>query len=83
MDCMKAKFPNNSQLFNDTNLNASDTFAVTGKTVIQKCTPEEFCLSQTPCSQEQFDSLDQDNKFEALQSIVNVSYSGYIIFEMG
>ncbi|XP_037708112.1 ran GTPase-activating protein isoform X1 [Drosophila subpulchrella] len=60
-----------TKLFNDTNLNASDTFAVTGKTIIQKCTPEEFCLSQTPCSQEQFDSLDQDNKFEALQSIVN------------
>ncbi|XP_017004812.2 ran GTPase-activating protein [Drosophila takahashii] len=60
-----------TKLFNDTNANSSDTFAVANKTISQKCTPEEFCLSQTPCSQQQFDSLDQDNKLEALQSIVN------------
>ncbi|EDW90416.1 ran GTPase-activating protein [Drosophila yakuba] len=61
-----------TKLFNDTtNSMASNTFAVANKTISQKCTPEKFCLSQTPCSQEDFDSLDEDNKLEALQSIVN------------
>ncbi|EDV54654.1 ran GTPase-activating protein [Drosophila erecta] len=61
-----------TKLFNDTTQSmASNTFAVANKTINQKCTPEKFCLSQTPCSQEDFDSLDQDNKLEALQSIVN------------
>lgn len=65
-----------SQLFNDTtNSMASESFAVANKTISQKCTPEKFCLSQKPCSQEDFDSLDMDNKLEALQSIVNVRYS--------
>ncbi|XP_017050524.2 ran GTPase-activating protein [Drosophila ficusphila] len=61
-----------TKLFNDTNNSkASDTFAVANQTISQKCTPEEFCLSQTPCSQQQFDSLDSDNKLQALQYIVN------------
>ncbi|XP_017069689.2 ran GTPase-activating protein [Drosophila eugracilis] len=61
-----------TKLFNDTNNSkASDTFAVANKTINQNCTPEEFCLSQTPCSQQQFESLDKDNKFEALQSIID------------
>nr|AKC00915.1 Ran GTPase activating protein [Drosophila melanogaster] len=61
-----------TKLFNDTtNSMASETFAVANKTISQKCTPEKFCLSQKPCSQEDFDSLDMDNKLEALQSIVN------------
>ncbi|XP_043642563.1 ran GTPase-activating protein [Drosophila teissieri] len=61
-----------TKLFNDTtNSMASNTFAVANKTISQKCTPEKFCLSQTPCSQEDFDSLDENNKLEAFQSIVN------------
>ncbi|KAI8042942.1 ran GTPase-activating protein [Drosophila gunungcola] len=61
-----------TKLFNDSvNSKAGDTFAVANKTISQKCTPEEFCLSQTPCSQQQFESLDPDNKLQALQFIVN------------
>ncbi|XP_033170216.1 ran GTPase-activating protein [Drosophila mauritiana] len=61
-----------TKMFNDTtNSMTSETFAVANKTIRQKCTPEKFCLSQTPCSQEDFDALDMDNKLEALKSIVN------------
>ncbi|XP_030377030.1 ran GTPase-activating protein [Scaptodrosophila lebanonensis] len=32
---------------------------------------EQFCLSQTPCTQQQFDSLEADNKLQALQNVIN------------
>ncbi|KAH8413027.1 hypothetical protein KR009_007450 [Drosophila setifemur] len=62
-----------TKTFNETiNSQIGDsTFGVANKTTSQTCTPEEFCLSQKPCSQHQFDSLDADNKLQALQGIIN------------
>ncbi|XP_034670083.1 ran GTPase-activating protein [Drosophila subobscura] len=61
-----------TKLFNEsTNSKASDTFAIGNKPPITFCNPEQFCLSQTPCSLQQFESLDEENKLQALQGIIN------------
>ncbi|KAM8715158.1 hypothetical protein ACLKA7_002239 [Drosophila subpalustris] len=65
------------KLFNDTvsSNKGSNTFALAnnGNTTAAStsCTPEEFCLSQTPCTMQQFNSLDENNKLQALQGIIN------------
>ncbi|EDW03187.1 ran GTPase-activating protein [Drosophila grimshawi] len=41
-------------------------------TTNNKCTTAEFCLSQKPCTLQQFDSLEAENKLQALQSIINL-----------
>ncbi|EDW27296.1 GL21210 [Drosophila persimilis] len=52
-----------TKLFNESiNSKASDS---------KSCNPEQFCLSQTPCSLQQFESLDDENKLQALQAIIN------------
>ncbi|KAH8244799.1 hypothetical protein KR032_000474 [Drosophila birchii] len=64
--------PYATKFFNETtNSAASDTFSVANKTINSNFTAEKFCLSQKPCSQEQFDSLDSDNKLQDLQGILN------------
>ncbi|XP_030569879.1 ran GTPase-activating protein [Drosophila novamexicana] len=66
-----------TKLFNETinsnkTSNTSDINKNGNKTVINvSCTPAEFCLSQTPCTLQQFDSLEATNKLQALQNIIN------------
>lgn len=64
------------QLFNNTvssNI-GSNTFAIGSNDVTAKASysPQEFCLNQSPCTLQQFDTLDADNKLEALKDIINV-----------
>lgn len=60
-----------TKLFNETtNSKAGDTFAI-NKTISNKCSPEEFVLSQKPCTQKDFDALDEENKLQALKGIIN------------
>lgn len=42
------------------------------KETAEACTPEKFCLSQQPCTLQQFDSLETNNKLEAFHNIINV-----------
>ncbi|KAH8273916.1 hypothetical protein KR044_003414 [Drosophila immigrans] len=62
------------KLFNDTAGTGNNTFAFAnnGNTIAvnSSCTPAEFCLSQTPCSLQQFNSLEAD-KLHSLRSIIN------------
>lgn len=65
------------QLFNNTvssNI-GSNTFAIGSNDVTATKTsysPQEFCLNQSPCTLQQFETLDADNKLEALKDIINV-----------
>ncbi|KAH8335875.1 hypothetical protein KR074_000576 [Drosophila pseudoananassae] len=60
-----------TKLFNETtNSRVGDTFAI-NKTIRNKCSPEEFVLNQKPCSQKDFDALDEENKLQALQGVIN------------
>ncbi|XP_051858797.1 ran GTPase-activating protein [Drosophila nasuta] len=62
------------KLFNDTVGTGNNTFAFgnNGNTIAANtsCTPAEFCLSQTPCSLQQFNSLEAD-KLLSLNNIIN------------
>ncbi|XP_022224953.1 ran GTPase-activating protein [Drosophila obscura] len=61
-----------TKLFNEwTDSKASDTFAIGNQSPTKSCNPEQFCLSQTPCSLQQFESLDDENNLQALQGIIN------------
>ncbi|XP_051858799.1 ran GTPase-activating protein isoform X4 [Drosophila albomicans] len=62
------------KLFNDTVGTGNNKFAFgnNGNTIAANtsCTPAEFCLSQTPCSLQQFNSLEAD-KLLSLNNIIN------------
>ncbi|EDW78043.1 uncharacterized protein Dwil_GK24798 [Drosophila willistoni] len=58
------KFLNDSVTFKD-----NSTFAITEKPV--SCSPEQFCLSQTPCTLQQFNAVEEENKLQAFKNIIN------------